>query len=112
MHPLCSIGLSRENHGCRFEGIANSILQGNGAQNLESWQNRLLQNAQSSASAQCLGDSSRTTDDPRSKRAEIIVADGRTISVQVLNEFVSVSSLVGTSFNSNGCVTLTGTAAR
>src|ERR1043166_8445486 len=61
MHPLCSIGLSRENHGCRFEGIANSILQGNGAQNLESWQNRLLQNAQSSASAQCLGDSSRTT---------------------------------------------------
>jgi len=55
MHPLCSIGLSRENHGCRFEGIANSILQGNGAQNLESWQNRLLQNAQSSASLNALG---------------------------------------------------------
>ena len=32
-----------------------------------------------------------TSDDPRSKRAEIILADGGTISVQVLNEFVSVS---------------------
>jgi len=49
------LGSSGENHSCRFEEIANSILQGNGIQTLESWQNRLLQNAKSSTSLNALG---------------------------------------------------------
>jgi len=49
------LGSSGENHSCRFEEIANSILQGNGIETLESWQNRLLQNAKSSTSLNALG---------------------------------------------------------